>query len=122
MAKNIAPGLKRTFAAEDCPLVCGCVARSLNFQPRALACAVLTGRRRSRDVWRAAFEEAEAAVVRGSGQRGLIFGSDMDERAVDMTYQHLSAAGLDSLVQLSVADIHRVRQFRGVSLHSLVGC
>ena len=52
-------------------------------------------------------EEAEAAVVRGRVGCTL-FGSDLDLRAVDMTFAHLRAAGLDEMAQLSVADVHEV--------------
>jgi len=37
-----------------------------------------------------------------------IFGADIDRRAVEMTYEHLRAAGLEGSVRLSVADIHRL--------------
>jgi putative N6-adenine-specific DNA methylase len=83
MAHNIAPGLRRSFASEDWPLIC------------------------DKGDWERLRAEAEERVeVAPKGVR--IFGADIDRRAVEMTHEHLRAAGLEGSVQLSVSDIHRL--------------
>jgi len=64
MAHKIAPGLRRSFAAEDWPLVCN-----------------------AHD-WKNLRAEAEERVV-ASPQGVQIYGADINRRAVEMTYQHL---------------------------------
>ena len=80
MAHKMPPGLRRSFAAEKWPLVC------------------------PPGEWERARQEAQAQVVLSPPAR--IYGADIDRRAVEMTYQHLQAAGLDKTVQLSVSDVH----------------
>jgi putative N6-adenine-specific DNA methylase len=77
-------GLRRAFASESWGLVC------------------------DPSDWERVRSAAEKRVI--AAPKGLrIFGADIDRRAVEMTYAHLSAAGLQHAAQLSVSDIHRLQ-------------
>jgi putative N6-adenine-specific DNA methylase len=77
-------GLRRAFASESWRLVCDA------------------------SDWERVRSAAEKRVI--AAPKGLrIFGADIDRRAVEMTYAHLSAAGLQHAAQLSVSDIHRLQ-------------
>eukprot|EP00293_Proteomonas_sulcata_P004028 CAMPEP_0184326392 /NCGR_PEP_ID=MMETSP1049-20130417/142540_1 /TAXON_ID=77928 /ORGANISM="Proteomonas sulcata, Strain CCMP704" /LENGTH=635 /DNA_ID=CAMNT_0026648585 /DNA_START=278 /DNA_END=2187 /DNA_ORIENTATION=+ len=82
MAHNIAPGLRRGFAAEGWHSICG------------------------HQLWEDARAEAEAAIVKP--RAGMIFASDIDKKAVTMTYRHLERANLAGAAQLSVMDVSKV--------------
>lgn len=75
-AKNRAPGLTRSFAAESWPLA-------------------------GSDVWSAARDEARAGEFSGGYS---IFASDIDPRAVDMARQNARRAGVEDLITFEVAD------------------
>ena len=75
-ARNIAPGLRRTFAAEQWP-----------FCPPA--------------VWKQAREEARALEYHGDYQ---IFASDIDPAAVRLSRENAARAGVEKDIRFSVSD------------------
>ena len=83
IAHNVAPGLRRSFASEDWPLICDA------------------------GDWARLRSDAEEQV--GTPPGGVhMFGADIDRRAVEMSYEHLRAAGLERSVRLSVSDVRRL--------------
>ncbi len=78
IAKNIAPGLKRKFAAQEWDFV-------------------------QQDVWNLEREKAECAII--NEVPFCAFVSDIDKDAVDLTINNASLAGVDDLIHAEVADI-----------------
>ena len=78
MAKNIAPGLNRSFVSED------------------WACV-------DKNIWKTAREEALAAIY--TGEVAPIFASDIDKKMIHEAKEHARLAGVDAYIQFSVADI-----------------
>ena len=76
IARNIAPGLRRSFSAEKWP----------EADPR---------------IWQAAREEAQAKEYHGTYH---IFGSDIDPAAVRMAKENAERAGVSELITFEVAD------------------
>mmetsp|Transcript_26884 Transcript_26884/g.87957 ORF Transcript_26884/g.87957 Transcript_26884/m.87957 type:complete len:339 (-) Transcript_26884:108-1124(-) len=86
MGRKIAPGMRRSFAAESISTL----------SPAS--------------EWAQAREEAKGKEVEEKVARKQLrlFGSDIDQRAVQLTHSHLRAADVQQHVQLSVADVARV--------------
>lgn len=82
MMRGIAPGARRSFAAEDFPFI-------------------------SRGLWRAAREEAKE---RETDTRFRVYASDIDRAAVELTAHNADIAGVGDLVNSFVADCRRIRE------------
>eukprot|EP00960_Hanusia_phi_P035332 751635-Hanusia_phi.AAC.1 len=93
MGRRIAPGMRRSFAAEALP---------------TLSSSRL--REGEGEEWEEAREEAKSKEVdeKVARKQMRLFGSDIDQRAVQLTHSHLRAADVQQHVQLSVADVARV--------------
>lgn len=87
IAKNAAPGLHRNFISEDWE----------NFDKR---------------IWTDARDEAKS--LEKPAEKGLIFGSDLDCKNVDLSKLHADAAGVSDTVsfkQMNVRDFHSKEKF-----------
>lgn len=82
MMRGIAPGARRSFAAEDFPFI-------------------------SRGLWRAAREEAKE---RETDTRFRVYASDIDRAAVELTAHNADIAGVGDIVNPFVADCRRIRE------------
>ena len=82
MMRGIAPGARRSFAAEDFPFI-------------------------SRGLWRAAREEAKE---RETDTRFRVYASDIDRAAVELTAHNADLAGVSDIVNPFVADCRRIRE------------
>lgn len=82
MMRGIAPGARRSFAAEDFPFI-------------------------SRGLWKAAREEAKE---RETDTRFRVYASDIDRAAVELTAHNADIAGVGDIVNPFVADCRRIRE------------
>ena len=82
MMRGIAPGARRSFAAEDFPFI-------------------------SRGLWKAAREEAKE---RETDTRFRVYASDIDRAAVELTAHNAEIAGVGDIVNPFVADCRRIRE------------
>lgn len=85
LARRIAPGLKREFAAQAWPGI-------------------------SPDLWREARKEAQAEILPPLEQK--ILGSDIDESALDLARYHAKLAGVGDDIIFRTADFHDLRDDR----------
>ena len=91
IAKNRAPGLSRSFSAQSWKTL-------------------------DAGIWRAAREEAIAAEFSGDYR---IFASDIDPKAVEMAQKNAQRAGVDDIIEFSVAD---ARQFSRTTDRGILAC
>lgn len=82
MMRGIAPGARRSFAAEEFPFI-----------PRGL--------------WKSAREEAKE---RETDTRFRVYASDIDRAAVELTAHNADIAGVGDIVSSFVADCRRIRE------------
>lgn len=82
MMRGIAPGARRSFAAEDFPFI-------------------------SRGLWKSAREEAKE---RETDTRFRVYASDIDRAAVELTAHNADIAGVGDIVNPFVADCRRIRE------------
>lgn len=82
MMRGIAPGARRSFAAEDFPFI-------------------------SRGLWKAAREEAKE---RETDTRFRVYASDIDPAAVELTAHNADIAGVGDIVNPFVADCRKIRE------------
>lgn len=82
MMRGIAPGARRSFAAEEFPFI-----------PRGL--------------WKSAREEAKE---RETDTRFRVYASDIDRAAVELTAHNADLAGVSDIVNPFVADCRRIRE------------
>lgn len=82
MMRGIAPGARRSFAAEDFPFI-------------------------FRGLWKAAREEAKE---RETDTRFRVYASDIDRAAVELTAHNADIAGVGDIVNPFVADCRRIRE------------
>ena len=82
MMRGIAPGARRSFAAEDFPFI-------------------------SRGLWKSAREEAKE---RETDTRFRVYASDIDRAAVELTAHNADLAGVSDIVNPFVADCRRIRE------------
>ncbi len=80
MMKNIAPGAKRSFAAEQFPFI-------------------------EKRHWRNAREEAAEGIIKTSFE---VFSSDIDKSCVALTERNAKAAGVDDIVRAFVLDARKI--------------
>lgn len=82
MMRGIAPGARRSFAAEDFPFI-------------------------SRGLWKAAREEAKE---RETDTRFRVYASDIDPAAVELTAHNADIAGVGDIINPFVADCRKIRE------------
>jgi putative N6-adenine-specific DNA methylase len=83
MAKNIAPGLNRTFVSEGWPQI-------------------------DKTIWEDARQEAGAAIYQGIGI-APIFASDINEDLINQAIDNAKKAGVADLIRFTVADISKIK-------------
>ncbi len=83
IARKIAPGLKRSFAAEDFPRI-------------------------SADMWRAAREEAASFEIKDS--KFEAWASDIDEDILDVAYENALRAGVEENINLFHCDARKIEK------------
>ena len=87
IAKNIAPGINRTFVSETWR----------DFDPQ---------------IWKDVRDEAKSAILTDTPK--TIFGSDLDPKAVNLSVYHAKEAGVDDIVsfkQMNVRDLYSKEQY-----------
>ena len=83
IAKNIAPGLKRRFAAQDFPFI-------------------------SQELWENAREEASSKIITDS--KFEAWASDIDEGILDITYESALRAGVEENLNIFTADARKIKK------------
>ena len=86
IARKIAPGLKRSFAAESFPLI-------------------------SEKMWEDARLEAKSFEIKGSSFE--VWASDIDEDILDLAYENALRAGVEENLNIFHADARRIRKPEG---------
>ncbi|MCL2350072.1 MAG: class I SAM-dependent RNA methyltransferase [Defluviitaleaceae bacterium] len=84
MAKNIAPGLNRSFVSQDWPQV-------------------------DKAIWERAYDEAKSAIiVGGDPQSPQFFASDIDAQNIVQARENAKKAGVDDIIKFEVKDVSKV--------------